>query len=397
MESYHDEILKNSKISSARCSPSSSQPLLSLEVDNEENERLISGITKRSYGKGIFLDTQKNEIYERESDGWLPISPYPRNEYLKGIGLLGVSTFFFGSYSPLIRTMFTSITDHPPLMIWNACVAIIGLCVAELHRFTFPQKYKPLTEDEVHYGLELGFWSFMASSTNTIGISLTTADQAAFCVETTTIMVPLIQGFCGVPVPGKVWLGCVLSILGIWALIASSSESASSDQGFKMKTALVGDLLCILAAFSYSMFDVRVHKFGKKSELYNLAYTKMVAYAGFSVLGAFLPFILDWTGYYLEVVEFWNSLTPDAFKLISGVMIWNGALVQFLAHLIMIHGQDIVGPSRAQVIYALTPFLSAIIAWCILGETLGSLGLLGMAIFMVALLIVIQNPPEPDL
>jgi len=277
-------------------------------------------------------------------------------------------------------------------MLWNASVSFVGLAMAYIHRSICFKKFRQITWLELLNGFELGLWSFLGPTANNIGIALTSADQAGFCVQMTTIIVPLIQGICGIPVSGKIWLGCVLAIIGVGFLIAgntSSSESAPSVQA-----ALSGDVLCLTAAFFYSLFDVRVNKFGKQCDFYNLAYTKMAAYAGFSLLGALFPLLLDWTTYTSQIEQFWLALTPQAFWLILGVTLWNGIFIQFLTTLILIHGQDIVGASRAQVIYAFTPFVSSILAWFLLDETLGFVGVIGVFIFMAAVFIVIDSPPE---
>mmetsp|Transcript_25010 Transcript_25010/g.32299 ORF Transcript_25010/g.32299 Transcript_25010/m.32299 type:complete len:377 (-) Transcript_25010:213-1343(-) len=320
----------------------------------------------------------------------------PSAHYLKGLGLLGIVTLFFASYSPSIRAMFTLIQDTPPVLAWNAGVAVLGFISSIIHR-PFITNSKQISRTEHIAGVELGIWSFLGATFNCIGLSLTTADQGAFCVQTTTVIVPLLQGVMGLPVSGFVWTGCFLSLVGAYALIMdSASGSTSDDRGKTLQVMIVGDLLCVGAALCYSLFDIRVNMYGKSCEFFNLAYTKMAWYAFLSVIAVFVPMVYDYNNYIVKLGNFIFMADAETYQVVFGVMIYQGIAIQFLATLILIPGQDIVGAARAQIIYAMAPLLTSLISWPFLGEKLGVIGIFGATIFMCALIVALKNPPDQN-
>ena len=68
------------------------------------------------------------------------------------------------------------------------------------------------------------------------------------------------------------------------------------------------------------------------------------------------------------------------------------ALVPFL----QVSGQQAIGPSRAQTIYASQPLWAAVMSYVWLGETVGVLGWIGGGSFLGALfLAATAEPPQP--
>ena len=50
-------------------------------------------------------------------------------------------------------------------------------------------------------GTELGLWKTLGTTANLYGLSLTSANHAAFLIQLTTLIVPAVQGAMGVPIP----------------------------------------------------------------------------------------------------------------------------------------------------------------------------------------------------
>ena len=70
--------------------------------------------------------------------------------------------------------------------------------------------------------------------------------------------------------------------------------------------------------------------------------------------------------------------------------------VNGIAPFLQVGGQQAVGPSRAQVIYASGPLWAALLSWALLGETVGPQGLLGGSAFIAAVLLAASAPAAED-
>ena len=69
------------------------------------------------------------------------------------------------------------------------------------------------------------------------------------------------------------------------------------------------------------------------------------------------------------------------------------AIVPFL----QVGGQQAIGPTRSQTIYASQPLWAAIMSFFFLGETIGLTGAVGGTAFLVALfLAATAEAPDPD-
>ena len=65
-------------------------------------------------------------------------------------------------------------------------------------------------------GGELGLWKFLGATANLYGLSLTSSDHGAFLIQLTTLIVPLVQGLRGVPIPPRIWAAVVLALTGVF-------------------------------------------------------------------------------------------------------------------------------------------------------------------------------------
>ena len=88
-------------------------------------------------------------------------------------------------------------------------------------------------------------------------------------------------------------------------------------------------------------------------------------------------FVTQW-----EVVS--SSLSQP---LVVGAIVWSGLAVNAVAPFLQVEGQQVIGPTKCQTIYASQPLWAALISFVFLGETLGSQGMVGGCIFVAALIL----------
>lgn len=92
-------------------------------------------------------------------------------------------------------------------------------------------------------------------------------------------------------------------------------------------------------------------------------------------------------------------LTSDAsqWSTFLPVVVWSGVAVNAVAPFLQVGGQQAVGPTRCQTIYASQPLWAALLSYCFLGETIGFQGLVGGSAFLIALfLAATADAPDPD-
>eukprot|EP00316_Scyphosphaera_apsteinii_P020324 CAMPEP_0119319876 /NCGR_PEP_ID=MMETSP1333-20130426/50706_1 /TAXON_ID=418940 /ORGANISM="Scyphosphaera apsteinii, Strain RCC1455" /LENGTH=359 /DNA_ID=CAMNT_0007326411 /DNA_START=246 /DNA_END=1326 /DNA_ORIENTATION=- len=314
-------------------------------------------------------------------------------EYRRGLLTVGGITVLFASNSPAVHAVFSNAAVAPPVLLLNAAVSIVALTGllfgGDLLASSTPlastlsvTASRTIEKTSVQAGLELGLWKMLGTVANLFGLSLTSADHGAFLIQLTTLIVPVVQGASGVPIPRKVWCAIGLAICGIFLFTQDPDSSGAS---------LRGDGLCVLAACLYATYDLRLFKWGKLVTPLPLITTKIFTQAALSVL-LFLT-----VGAPTEGIRYISDVlaSPDDLCLFGFVTLWCGIAVNAVAPFLQVGGQQAVGPARAQVLYASQPLWAALLSLALLDETVGPEGLAGGALFLAAVFLA-ATAPAPD-
>ena len=220
-------------------------------------------------------------------------------------------------------------------------------------------------------GVELGLWKFLATTANLYGLALTTAGHGALLIQLTTLIVPIVQGIQGVPIPRKIQASIVLALAGVVCFTQDPTGTPSAQ----------GDALCVLAAVFYATYDLRLFVWGKRVAARTLITTKIGTQA---LLSVGLLAALGGS----ETIQFLSqdaATTPDTWTRLLPVVLWSGIAVNAVAPFLQVGGQQVVGPTRCQTIYASQPLWAALLSFLWLGETVGTQGMIGGSAFLVAL------------
>jgi hypothetical protein len=141
--------------------------------------------------------------------------------YFKNLGVLMCITIMWAIQSPLVRYMY-NLPHAPPIILANAGSALAALSVvlgtALLGKGDGEDKGivgMLKNEEAVRGGMELGTYKVLGVGFNLLGISLTLSSQAAFCVQLTTVMVPVAQFFMGVKLQPQIWAACGMALGGV--------------------------------------------------------------------------------------------------------------------------------------------------------------------------------------
>ena len=202
-----------------------------------------------------------------------------------------------------------------------------------------------------------------------------------FLIQLTTLIVPVVQGLMGVPIPRRVQFSIILALAGVFMFTQQVAEGGCDSMA-------LGDFLCVVAAGFYATYDLRLFQWGKLVKPRNLITNKIAIQAVLSIL-LLLAVGREETRQFL--------LSADISGLLVVVVLWSGVAVNAIAPFLQVGGQQAIGPTRAQTLYASQPLWASILSYMFLGETVGFQGLIGGSAFLVALfLAATAEAPDPN-
>mmetsp|Transcript_17367 Transcript_17367/g.42197 ORF Transcript_17367/g.42197 Transcript_17367/m.42197 type:complete len:641 (+) Transcript_17367:111-2033(+) len=407
-----------------------------------------------------------------------------RVAYKKGLATIGFITLLFSSNSPALHAAFSSSSSSlsesamigpPPVLLLNGAVSLVALVGLTLGGDTLESKSKTLTtfeldpgvEDDIVQdqkqkqqttdaddddddsiietrlawvaGCELGLWKTLGTVANIWGLALTSASHGALLIQLTTLIVPVVQGIQGVPIPPKIRVAVILALAGVVCFtqdtgggvsVSSSTAMAATDPNTlttgaaaiatsaaestipsfeifhtTIPSTAVGDALCVVAAVFYSVYDLRLFVRGKQVPTKALITRKIATQALLSMMMLIVLSGNESTTYIqatIDAIMNDNNNSNDqvlswSFLLVPAVVLWSGIAVNAVAPYLQVGGQQVVGPTRCQTIYASQPLWAALLSFVFLGETIGERGLVGGTIFVAALfLAATAEIPDPD-
>ena len=209
-------------------------------------------------------------------------------------------------------------------------------------------------------GIILGVLLGVGLVLQTYGLEITTASKSAFITGMMVVFTPMAQLVIERRLPklGNI-IGVIVVTAGLYFL------TLPSGSGFNL-----GDALTLLGAFLFGIYIVYLDIFTKKEEILPLVFLQIASTA---ILGWMLvPFETP----YLHLT--WNVARLFFYTAVLATVITTYTQTRF---------QKDTTPTRAGILFTLEPVISALLAYFILGEILGMLGVLGGIIIVVGILI----------
>lgn len=194
----------------------------------------------------------------------------------------------------------------------------------------------------------------------TYGLQITTASKSAFITGMMVIFTPIAQLLIErrLPKPGNV-IGVFVVTAGLYFL------TFPTGSGFNL-----GDGLTLLGAFLFGIYIVYLDIYTKEEEFLPLAFLQIAATA---LIGwALVPFETP------KLHLTWN---------VARLLFYTAFLATVVTTYTQTRFQKDTTPTRAGILFTLEPVISAVLAYFILGEILGMLGVLGGFIIVAGILI----------
>jgi drug/metabolite transporter (DMT)-like permease len=209
-------------------------------------------------------------------------------------------------------------------------------------------------------GLLAGLILFIAASLQQVGIMDTTAGKAAFITCLYIVLVPLVGLLLKRRIARSTWLGCALSILGLYLLCIKEDFTIG-----------YGDMLELIGALFWTAHILLIDHVSRRVDTLKLA---AIQFATCSLLS-------------LGVALGTESTTFTA-VLQAGIPILYGGFGSVgIAYTLQIIGQKNASPAHAALVLSMETVFAAIGGFLILGEVLGSRELTGCTLMLAGMIL----------
>jgi len=235
----------------------------------------------------------------------------------------------------------------------------------------FSRKLFPIPLPAIVKGSILGFFLFLGFVAQNIGLTITTASKSAFITSMMVIFVPLLQFIIEKKAPkiGNI-LGVLIVVAGLWFLTSPTGSE------FNM-----GDALTLVCAVVFALYIVYLDVISHDMTALQLTFMQFVSTAIYSVLASLL---------FEET--FFRFSTHSMFSIA-----YLTAFATILTISLQTRFQKETTPTRAVIIFSIEPVFASIIAWWLLSEHLGDLGILGAALIIAGVLVSELSDSIPGL
>ena len=213
-------------------------------------------------------------------------------------------------------------------------------------------------------GISCGFFLFLASTAQQIGVGATTAAKAGFITSMYVLIVPILTLFMGRKVDKKIWLCVVLGVIGLYLLCMVGGLSLSR-----------GDSMVLLCAFLFSGHILMVDHFSPKMDGVQLSCIQFFVTALLSTICMLL----------------FESPTVADLQAAALPILYAGILSSGVGYTLQIVAQKGLNPTIASLAMSLESVFSALAGWVLLGQGLSLRELSGCAL-MFAAIVLAQLP-----
>lgn len=244
----------------------------------------------------------------------------------------------------------------PLLLISCRFLVAAGVILALFRNAIFP-----LAKHIIIKGITLGIFLFLGFVVQTIGLSSTTASKSAFISSMMVVFVPLLQFIIEKRPPnfGNL-IGVGIVSTGLWFLTSPAGATFN-----------VGDALTLLSALLFAVYIVYLDVISREMSPWQLTFLQIATTAVLSLVGLAL--------FEHPRVRFSPQLL--------GTLAYLTFLATLLTTYIQTRFQKDTTPTKAAIIFTIEPVIASAIAYVLLSEELGPLGILGGGLIILGVLL----------
>lgn len=213
-------------------------------------------------------------------------------------------------------------------------------------------------------GFCCGFFLFLGSSLQQLGIEQSTAGKAGFLTALYIVIVPLVGIFIGKRVRWTIWIAVALCAAGLFLLCVTQSLVIAS-----------GDIYLILCAFCFAGHIFSIDYFSSRTDCVRMSCVQFFVAAAFS-LGCMALF----------EQPTWQSIGNGIIPIL-----YAGILSGAVGYTLQILAQRDTEPAVASLLMCLESVFAVLAGWLLLGDLLSFRELCG-CVLMLAGIVLAQSP-----
>ena len=210
-------------------------------------------------------------------------------------------------------------------------------------------------------GVIAGLILFTAASLQQVGILDTTAGKAAFITCLYIVLVPLAGLLMKRRISRSVWLGCGLSLAGLYLLCIREDFTIGQ-----------GDLLELIGALFWTVHILYIDQVSRRVDTLKLA---AIQFATCSALSAVVAVATE------------TAASAEAVLAAAVPLLYGGFGSVGVAYTLQIIGQKNASPAHAALVLSLETVFAAVGGFLILNEILGNRELAGCALMLAGMLL----------
>lgn len=265
-----------------------------------------------------------------------------------GLGVLVAITVVWGSTFVIVKDALDTI---PASLLLAARFTLAALALA----------WTGFDRRALVPSLWLGVLAFIGFATQTVGLGITSASNAAFITGLSVVLTPVAAAaFWRRPLLARDYLAASVGFVGL-AIIATRDGLSSVN---------AGDLLILVTAVTYALFIVYLGEVSGRVNANSLAFMQHLPMLALAWL---------WAAPVAHVIPTVPARTWAAVAFLALVATAGVAVLQ-------VHAQRVVPAHVAALVFGLEPVFAALFAYLLLGEELGWRGVVGGALLVGSIL-----------
>jgi drug/metabolite transporter (DMT)-like permease len=275
------------------------------------------------------------------------------NKFLAQIGMVLI-TMIWGVTFVMVKE---ALNDAKPFMF-----ATLRFGLAFIFSIIYVNKgIARINKKSMIAGLVCGFCLYVGYSFQNFGLMQTTPSKSAFITSVSVIMVPvLLVIFRLKVVQSRIWMATFLAVIGLYILLDPAGGGLN-----------IGDILtfgCALSFAAHIIFQDRYLSSG-----IDVGHLLLIQ----------LMFITFFSGVSVVSYEGFEMILSQ--RLVIAILV-TGILATFIALLIMVWAQTILGPNPTAILLSLEPVFATLFSTIFASEILGINGWVGGFIIVFAIL-----------
>lgn len=303
--------------------------------------------------------------------------------------MLGVP-FLWGSFAPAGKLLYRLPWAVDPVLFNALRLLVASLCVLPV----MLRDLRARNADRrslVGAGAELGFWSFLCSTFQVVGLRHTTASKAAFINQLYTVLVPIFALVAGVSgaYSWHVWAGAALALSGVAILTLDNAHASFTA---------AGDGLMLACAVADAIFILRTRAVAARLRpaplvAYKVAFQCLFAFAYAFMCGIYSNGLQSMSHFSKSRISAsFASATPSMLVVNLALVVWAGVFISSMATWLHVRAGAVVSAAETAVIFSFTPLVTAFLS-IFLGEHFGLQVVLGGALIVFSAILSSRAPP----